>query len=275
MTKKEYIDYVQKNFTGETKRIVLNQIEHFFESTDTNLAPKNHNYKIGDDVVLNKYSLLHGIALMDKSKKLDIQVFDILAKNGIISASFVMDTSHLVSYAAAFYKIDVRKKLGDYIKEYSGLTFTYDDQYKIVPYGEIDNFIDSMRNVEHFRLNAETTMETLFMPSLARDKNQIAFILNTKNDKYKKLLYNNLTNKNIPVEVINDFIHPNGRVTFDERNKTGHNNRILYAIFGLPPCMIEGILVGRKYEKDNEILKHIKEKLPNCYICNLDGKVIK
>ena len=26
--------------------------------------------------------------------------------------------------------------------------------------------------------------------------------------------------------------------------------------------------------KNKKILKHIKEKLPECYICNLDGKVI-
>lgn len=27
-------------------------------------------------------------------------------------------------------------------------------------------------------------------------------------------------------------------------------------------------------EKDNNSLNYIKSKLPNCYICNLDGKVI-
>ena len=45
-------------------------------------------------------------------------------------------------------------------------------------------------------------------------------------------------------------------------------------LFGIPSSMITGILVGRKYEKDNNILKEIKNLLPNCYICNLDGKVI-
>ena len=37
---------------------------------------------------------------------------------------------------------------------------------------------------------------------------------------------------------------------------------------------LEVILVGRIYEKDQKILKEIKELLPDCYICNLDGKVI-
>ena len=37
---------------------------------------------------------------------------------------------------------------------------------------------------------------------------------------------------------------------------------------------IEGILVGRKIEKDKNVLQEIKELLPWIYICNLDGKVI-
>lgn len=48
-----------------------------------------------------------------------------------------------------------------------------------------------------------------------------------------------------------------------------------YLILGLPKNCIDGILVGRKYEKDEKILNKIKELLANCYICNLDGKVIK
>ena len=46
-------------------------------------------------------------------------------------------------------------------------------------------------------------------------------------------------------------------------------------IFGIPSCFIEGILVGRKYEKDDNVLKVIKDLLPNAYICNLDGMVIR
>ena len=34
------------------------------------------------------------------------------------------------------------------------------------------------------------------------------------------------------------------------------------------------ILVGRKLENNKEALKYIKSKLLDCYICNLDGKVI-
>ena len=45
-------------------------------------------------------------------------------------------------------------------------------------------------------------------------------------------------------------------------------------IFGIPANFIEGILVGRIYEKDKKILNEIKHLLQNAYICNIDGKVI-
>ena len=46
-------------------------------------------------------------------------------------------------------------------------------------------------------------------------------------------------------------------------------------LFGIPSNLIEGIIVGRIYEKDENILKNIKTILPNSYICNLEGIIIK
>ena len=45
-------------------------------------------------------------------------------------------------------------------------------------------------------------------------------------------------------------------------------------MFGLPIKFVKGVFVGRKIEQDKSALEYIKTKLPNCYICNLDGKVI-
>ena len=45
-------------------------------------------------------------------------------------------------------------------------------------------------------------------------------------------------------------------------------------MFGLPIRLAEGVLVGRKLENDAAALVHIKESLPEVYICNLDGNVI-
>ena len=61
-----------------------------------------------------------------------------------------------------------------------------------------------------------------------------------------------------------------------EKNKDDFfTNRESAVLFGIPACFIEGVLVGRIYEKDNQILEEIKTLLPNAFICNLDGKVIK
>ena len=45
-------------------------------------------------------------------------------------------------------------------------------------------------------------------------------------------------------------------------------------MFGLPTSLIEGVFLGRKLEQDKQAFEYIKKKLPDCYICNLDGKVI-
>ena len=38
--------------------------------------------------------------------------------------------------------------------------------------------------------------------------------------------------------------------------------------------MIKGIMVSRKIEKESSNINKIKGLFPNCYICNIDGKVI-
>ena len=45
-------------------------------------------------------------------------------------------------------------------------------------------------------------------------------------------------------------------------------------MFGLPASLIEGVHVGKKLEQNKKSLEYIKKRLPDCYICNLDGKVI-
>ena len=54
--------------------------------------------------------------------------------------------------------------------------------------------------------------------------------------------------------------------------ETGREKAI---IFGIPISMLKGIIVSRNKEKDNEYLNALSTLFPNCFICNLDGKVIK
>lgn len=66
---------------------------------------------------------------------------------------------------------------------------------------------------------------------------------------------------------INDFIY--------EKEMNFTTNRESAIIFGIPSCFIEDILVGRIIEKDESKLDKLKNIFNDCYICNLDGKVIR
>ena len=114
------------------------------------------------------------------------------------------------------------------------------------------------------------------MPSLASDKTQIAFILNMESDYAKKLAYADVFNKEFKEDVLKYFCVENFMNKLLNREITPiTTDRESAIMFGLPSTLIEGVLVGRKVEQDEEKLNYIKTKLPNCYICNLDGIVIK
>ena len=125
----------------------------------------------------------------------------------------------------------------------------------------------------------EQTKEARFMPSLVQDRIQIGIIFNGNNKNIKSLLKGDILNSDtINDNDVKDFINPNYYEKFikDRKNKDDFfTNRESAILFGIPSNLIEGILVGRKYENNNNILKEIKILLPNCYICNLDGKVIR
>jgi len=113
------------------------------------------------------------------------------------------------------------------------------------------------------------------MPSLARNINQIGFILNVNDEKGFKLRKNAVFNSNFSSKDNFKFVSKKTKSKFE---KDGFTNdffmRAEYIIFGVPSNYIEGVLVGREYEKDKKKLEEIKSILPNAYICNLDGKVI-
>lgn len=135
-------------------------------------------------------------------------------------------------------------------------------------------------------------MEARFLPSLQKDGRlpkrdnpnrldgcrQLAFIINGRAREVQKLVKNNLLEDSLSLEVVKKLYNfskrPEFLEIFKKNRRTGEDERIAYLLFGLPANMIEGVFVGRLYEKDRKMLKFIKQVLPKCYICNLDGKVI-
>lgn len=124
----------------------------------------------------------------------------------------------------------------------------------------------------------EQTKEARFMPSLVQNKVQVGIIFNGDNKYTKELLKGDILQyENINDVEVKEFVNPNyyERFLIDRKNKDDFfTDRESAILFGLPANLIEGILVGREYEKDQSKLNEIKKLLPNAYICNLEGKVI-
>ena len=80
MDKEVYIKLARKKLKRTASKIMINQIENYYNAKKLNL-PK-HNYKVGDDVILNKGTLLHGTYK-------NIDGLKEISKDGLISSWFV------------------------------------------------------------------------------------------------------------------------------------------------------------------------------------------
>ena len=123
----------------------------------------------------------------------------------------------------------------------------------------------------------QQTKEARFLPSLVQNKVQVGIIFNGNNDVIKELLKGDILSNGISDEDVKEFVNPDYYEKFivDRKDKDDFfTDRESTILFGVPANLIEGILVGREYEKDESKLKEIKQLIPNAYICNLDGKVI-
>lgn len=271
MNKELIIKKAKEKFTGELLDVVLKQIDTYFELKDSTYQV-NHNYKINDQVVLNKNNLLHGIG-----KHIDL--IEMFSKRGITSPDF-FDTSinHAFSYTAAFWNVKGEISLQEYIENYSGIVAKVNDEYWQVPYKHLDEFVEVLKDVDHWSWTAESSMEIRFMPSLAKNNNQVAFIVNTEHELTQRLRQNSVFKEPFNKEYAYEFLtnNSNSKEKFlKEGFKEDFFLRADYLIFGLPANTIEGILVGREVENNQQHLTTLKTLFPNCYICNLDGKVIK
>ena len=269
MDKNLIIENAKKKFNGELLEIVIKQIEDYFELAESNYIAKN-NYQINDKVLLNKNHLLHGIG-----KHVDI--INTFANRGIVSQDYFEEASdHAFCYESAFWSVLGDISLKEYIENYSGIVAKVNREYWQVPYGKLDEFVERMKEVDHWLWTAESSMEIRFMPSLARDINQIGFILNTENEIAQRLKKNSVFKEHFDREYAMEFVDEKSKEKFMTDGFTADFfERADYIIFGLPKNCIEGILVGRQVEQNDKHLETLKKLFPNSYICNLDGVVIR
>lgn len=276
MNKEKYIEYAKKTFQGKALELVLNNIELFYK----NEKIEKNKYQVGEEVKLKKGTYMHGIpGLLDN--------FDWIVENGFISNDFTEENIHnKIRHSIGMWVIQKDCLLQEYIKNYSGFTITYTigrgpgskEVTKLIPYHKFDEETEKINNDENIWMYwGDQTKEIRFMPSLVSNKRQIAFILNMESDYAKEIIKKDVWNIELVEEELKEFLDYRYYENFlkERVNRTAQTtDRESAIMFGLPATLIEGVLVGRKLEQDKDSLKHIKEKLPDCYICNIDGKII-
>ena len=274
LSKDDYIRIVKEKLK-ENSNIMLEQIERYYKGKEYQLS--KCQYKVGDDVKLLKGTLLHGTY-----KNLD-GLKDIL-KNGLISSWFIDGRLSKYPSSVGVWNLKQDYYLKDYIHFYSGCTIAYKEidgkpiKTEVISYDDMNRLLERINGSKCFRWFAEQTKEARFVPSLVQNEVQIGIIINGNNKYIKELLNGDILNpKIISDESVKDFVNPDYYEKFivDRKNKDDFfTDRESAILFGIPANFIEGILVGRIYEKNSSILKEIKELLPDAYICNLDGKVV-
>ena len=268
MNKEQIIINAKNKFSGELLDIVLKQINDYYELKDSKYQTK-HNYQLNDNVILNKNHLLHGIG-----KHIDL--IEIFAERGITSPDFFdSKVEHTFCYTAAFWTVPGKITLQEYIENYSGIVANVNNEYWQVPYKKLDEFVEVLKEINPWKWTAESSMEIRFMPSLAKNQNQIAFIVNTENELCQSLRQNSVFKEHFNKEYSYEFVSDKAKEKFlSEGFKDDFFLRADYLIFGLPVNTIEGILVGKEVENNHEHITTLKKLFPNCYICNLEGTVI-
>ena len=274
--KEKYIEYAKKTFKGEALDIVVNNINKFFENANI----EKTKYSIGEDVYLKKGTYIHGIPN-------ELENFDWSVENGFIGNEFTNDSvKNKIRHSIGMWNLKNDCYLKDYIEEYSGFTITYTigrgpgskEISELIPYHRFDEVTEKINdNDDIWMYWVDQTKEIRFIPSLVANKRQIAFILNMDSEYAKSMAINDVWTLDIEKESLREFLDYRYFDNFfkDKENRNaGTTDRETAIVFGLPSKLIEGVFVGRKLESDTEALNYIKNKLPDCYICNLDGKVI-
>lgn len=281
MFRNDMLNLIKQKFTDKSQLIMVNQFRIFCEIENIDYS-SSRKYNLGDEVVLKKGTLLHGTYK-------NLEGLKYIATAGLISSDFIDSRKSKYPACVSVWKLKEDYKLKDYINLYSGATVKYsgllvDNEYSqkiktdIISYDDLFQINEILRQNPCRIWNMEQTKEARFLPSLVQDKVQIGIIFKNNNDVNRLVENGDILDVSVVDDFsVKEFVNSDYYERFINDRKikddffTDRESAILY---GIPSNCIEGILVGRTYEKDSEKLKKIKEILPNVYICNLDGCVI-
>jgi hypothetical protein len=282
MNKEDYIKIIEEKMENEkkSKEIILFQIENYYKNKEYNFPL--HNYSVGDLVYLKKGTLLHGTYK-------NIDGLKEIVKDGLISSWFIDGRETKYPSSVGVWNLKKDYKLCDYINFYSGATImwcgifegernTHQNKTAIIEYDNLNNIEKISKKYDCHMWLTEQTKEARFMPSFSQNRVQVGIIFNSELVSKSNLLKGDILNPNYIDDIdVKDFVNENYYEKFIKERKNKDDfftDRESAILFGIPSNFIEGILVGRNYESNKDILNEIKELLPQSYICNLDGKVI-
>ena len=144
MTKEEYIKLVNENLEGNSKGIMLKQIENYYAAKEY-VLPK-HSYKVGDDVYLKKGTLLHGTYK-------NIDGLKEILNDGLISSWFIEGRNAKYPSSVGVWNLKQDYLLKDYIDFYSGGTIKFQNMdnsviYKteVIPFSELSKIDEKILN---------------------------------------------------------------------------------------------------------------------------------
>lgn len=138
MNKEEYIKIVNEKLNGNSKEIMLNQIENYYKSKEIKIP--RHDYNIGDDVYLKKGTLLHGTYK-------NIEGLEEIVKDGLISSWFHGSRGSKYPSSVGVWNLKKNYSLKEYINFYSGGTIRYFNQLdnnketEVISYNEFNKII--------------------------------------------------------------------------------------------------------------------------------------
>ena len=220
MNKEDYIKIVNEKLTGNSKQIMLNQIDRYYNSKNYIIKKDN---KIGEKVLLKKGTLLHGTYK-------NIEGLREIIKNGLISSWFINARTSKYPSSVGVWNLKQDYLLKDYIDFYSGGTILYSGIFEnnidtgcnktaIIPYSNMNNIINEITKIDCHKWNIDQTKEARFMPSLVQDRVQIGIIFNGENDYIHELLKGDILSNNISDIDVKDFVNPFYYETFIKDRK--------------------------------------------------------
>lgn len=275
MTKK--VD-LKKYFKKEKTQKLFNEHIKNFEKAKTNTF-KEKIYRIGDEIFLDNNSLIHG-------SRISIDKLNVIKNYGLIAPEFYTETNlpKKKPYVVEFWEINENISLKNYINKYCGVTLEIYSKEGIViekiisSFEDIENHISKVSKYETFRdYIIYPNQEQRYLPNKINNNSTMAFIVKKDSKEKEKILKNDIFSDSFDFEILEEilpnwYIEKYVKTGFTDKAETGREKAIIY---GIPSSFIEGILVNSQIENDELSLNKIKEIFPDCYICNIYGKIIR